>query len=239
MVATYWWAPDMNTQALRNRLELEPVRGRKVSSIFNIVGVIFAGFVQCIKLGECLLALFWLVPDFDPILLFCSTTSLNDINDMLCWVGIRRARCSVPIEVVQDLSWVLASCNHKSVIRCLILPASRLKTHFLRNMSFFRPWLVKEDRQMRRIAPQMVDELYTNTLARCKCIVTYWELTNTAWPPSTSLRRKRTMLNALCPSRPEVGSSKNSNVGFATSSTPRVTRLRCSMLSPAPGTVNY
>lgn len=48
----------MNAEALRNCLELEPVRGRIVSSIFNIIGIVFAGFVECIQLGECLLALF-------------------------------------------------------------------------------------------------------------------------------------------------------------------------------------
>lgn len=54
-------------------------------------------------------------------------------------------------------------------------------------------------------------------------------------PASASFRRNQTILNDDCPSRPEVGPSKNRRTGFGTSSTPIVTRLRCSTPSPRPG----
>ncbi len=59
---------------------------------------------------------------------------------------------------------------------------------------------------------------------------------STAWPKSASFRRKAQIDQALCESRPLVGSSrKRSNLGLATSSTPMVRSLRCSTFRPSPG----
>ncbi len=49
----------------------------------------------------------------------------------------------------------------------------------------------------------------------------------TAWPELASLRKKATMAHDDCESRPEVGSSRNSNrAGLAASSTPIVNSCR-------------
>lgn len=60
------------------------------------------------------------------------------------------------------------------------------------------------------------------------------------WPDAASLRMSRQISNADWPSSPDVGSSRNSSDGFATSSVARVSLFRCSIERPEPGAVwNY
>jgi hypothetical protein len=54
-------------------------------------------------------------------------------------------------------------------------------------------------------------------------------------PDAASLRMNLQISNADCPSRPEVGSSRNSKDGLATSSVASVSLLRCSIDKPRPG----
>ena len=111
-------------------------------------------------------------------------------------------------------------------------------TYSAQSMSFFRLEPTRGVHRRLRTGTQTVDEWCTVSSREPPSAHNLRDnLTNTACPPSVSLLMNRTMLNADCPSRPEVGSSMNSRFGFATSSTPRVTRLRCSMLNPSPGTV--
>jgi hypothetical protein len=89
----------MNAEALGDCFELKPVGCRIVSSILDIVHFGLFRFIQCIQLGEGLLALFRIVPNFDPIC-FVGGTSLNNVDDVLRWVGIGRTRRSIAREVI-------------------------------------------------------------------------------------------------------------------------------------------
>jgi hypothetical protein len=47
----------MDAEALGDLLELEPVRGRIIGCIFNVIRGGFAGRIECVQLGECLFTL--------------------------------------------------------------------------------------------------------------------------------------------------------------------------------------
>ena len=96
-----WRPPQLHHQPLRHHRELEPFRRRVVGCVLDVVGVGFAEGVECLQLGERALFLLGLVPYLYPVDGLVRV-ALDHLDDVLCWILVRRTGGSMPSEVVQQ-----------------------------------------------------------------------------------------------------------------------------------------
>ena len=104
MHETYRRPPDLNTEPCGYHLELEPVRRGIISGILHVV--LHRRLIQGLQHLKRMLSFIRLLPNINPVNHF--VTPLDNIDDVLGWVGIGRTGCSIPGKVVKDRLRVFA-----------------------------------------------------------------------------------------------------------------------------------